>query len=248
LYFNHFLREIAIDTLFALCIFWTYQTIPPGGLFQDLGDHFALLLAAWLGFLVWVFLGSIRKVGLKGTLLDLFQFRELDTVIQFGSHWQMHFLSTLALMILLALPGTFKKPAFSGWIGVAFLLFIALSLVFRTGRKALTDRRWLMHGGREILTYTFVVAIPALGPIAAPLGSRLLNPTALTFGAGALLLGILAYYGWVYLRTDVGALSQGDFEVPYLIASHFFEHALDVVYIYLLVATLLGASSAGLIP
>lgn len=241
-YFNHFLRELFIDTFFVLCIFWSYRAVGHDIFYADLAKHSNLILGTFVSFVLLVFVGSIRKVGLKNTLLDLFQVREVDEVVEYGSHWQMHFLSTLTLMLIFVLPATFfKGQSFSG-ILIIFILFLALSLLFRTGIRAVTDRRWLLHGGREIATLLSLTAVPAFVPLVPLLWRKPSQQTLLTTIVIALIVGIMTYYLWILLRTDVRQASRAreDFSVPYLFFSHFFEHMLDFCYMLLLMLVLIA--------
>jgi hypothetical protein len=235
-YFNHFLRELLLDTFMALCMFWTYRVTHSKTFMGESEGYFTLILLVLILFLAMIFVGSVRSVGLRNSLLDLFQFRELDTVIEFGSHWQMHFLSTLTLMLLIILPGTLY-----GWedltqIVILFLSFFAISLLFRTGKKAIGDRRWVMHGGREILTFFLLVILPSYG---LNLQAQSLSLNIESMAVLILVAGILLYSFLIYLRSDVKNVAQGDFGIAYLISSHFFEHVLDYAYIFLLFGVLL---------
>lgn len=55
-------------------------------------------------------------------------------------------------------PASFFNVTSVRAIALIFLLFVALSVLFRTGMKAVTDKRWLMHGRREIVTFFLTAA------------------------------------------------------------------------------------------
>jgi hypothetical protein len=232
-YFNHFLREIFIDTLFVLAAFSTYRIIHPG---DRVSIHSVLLPGAFLLFLAVVFLGSIREVGLDNTLLDLFQFRELDHVVKFGSHWQMHFLSTLVILLLLILPAFFSAMQTPQTLIAVGLIFLLASLFFRTGRLAISDPRWILHGGREIITFFFLAVLPFYGFV---LPDVALRPSWTALWGVAAISGCLIYYAWVYRKTELRQFAQGGYGMGYLLTSHFFEHVLDYVYMCLLMLVLL---------
>lgn len=232
-YFNHFLRELGIDTLLAAGILWSYVAM---GVLEEMQLGAALTSPpglALLLFLAGALFGSVRRVGLKAALRDLLQFRELDTVVQWGSHWQMHFLSTLALLLLAVLPGTLYRTASQPGLGLLALAFFGLSILFGVGRRALTHPRWILHGAREIATYGPLVLLPAFLPwlLAPPASAR---PSALTWLSLALLAAIAAYCLWVYRAHELDALAPSERGIAFLISSHFFEHVLDVVYIGLI--------------
>ena len=239
-YYNHFLRELPIDALLALAVLWSYSAAGlrlPARLGPDQQAWSAAALAV---FLVVVVTGSIRRVGLRATLMDLFQFRERDELISWGSHWQMHFLSTAALMLLLVWPGTLIQTSTPHQSGLLLLLglFLGLSLAFGTTWKALTHRRWLLHGAREIFTYFLLVAVPMLSPIL--FDGRLWDhrPGAIGIAVLGVFLLINAYILTVYRQSDLGAEAQSQRGLLFLTSSHFFEHVLDFVFVFLLLALL----------
>lgn len=241
LYFNHFLRELFIDTLYTIALFVVYLAVGSDSILTGLDPYFPVLVGLLLMFLGIVVWGSIRKVGGKLTALDLFQYRELDTVTSWGSHWQMHFLSTLAILLIAIFPITVAPPIQHTSLIIAVLIaFFVLSVIFGTGMKAVTDERWLMHGGREILTFVPLGVIPALVPLIGDFLNAGLQITV-TGTIVLLMIGALGgYYLWALSRSDVTALAQGNYKPPYLIASHFFEHVLDYIYLVLLMLVLLG--------
>lgn len=236
-YFNHFLRELLPDTFFALCIYWTYKVAHRNITGGEADGNFTLILIALILYLSVVFLGSVRSVGLRNTILDLFQYRELDTVVEFGSHWQMHFLSSLTIMLLCILPAAFSKVEDHSQAVIIFLAYFTVSVLFKTGKKAIRDKRWIMHGGREVLTFFPLVVLPSY---ALNLRLESLNISPWSIAVISLVCAQFLYYLIVYKRTDVRGMAQGDFGIPYLIASHFFEHILDCVYIFLFVALLIN--------
>jgi hypothetical protein len=243
-YYNHFLRELPIDTLLAGAVAWSYAAS---------GASMALVVPARLAafyvpvmavFLVWVFAGSIRSVGWKSTLQDLFQHRERDDLVSWGSHWQMHFLSTLALLLIFVWPGTFHKLSTSMlvWLAVLLSCFILISLVFRTGIKAVLHPRWVLHGAREIFTYTLIAGAPLLLPLLTQTAASFsrVQPLSIAALAGFVLIGLHSVR--VFRTTRLDAEAQSDRGVLYLLSSHFFEHVLDYLYIVLLLGIIDGLS------
>ncbi len=243
-YFNHFLRELFIDTLFVICIYGSYRSLAPGILsrWHELTEaHTTPIATALIAFLGVVFIGSIVKVGVRNTWLDLFQYRELDTVVAYGSHWNMHFLSTAFILLMLTAPATLARYPAPKPLVLTLAAFLLLSLVFRVGKKSVSDKRWLMHGGREILTFFFLGCLPAYIPLLSATHS--LSPIAMsasTITVAVALAALTAYIAKVLMTTDVQGLAQGNFGLPYLIASHFFEHTLDFVYMLQLILWLIS--------
>lgn len=239
-YFNHFLRELPVVTLYALSIHWSYEVIRPGFAEPPPLARGALIQGAFWGFLALAVAGSCWRVGLRATLLDLFQLRDRDESCAWGAHWQMHFLSTVALIILLLLPGTCFDPAEAGPPFLVLGLFAALSLLFGTGRRAVTDVRWLLHGGREIITFGLLVAAPAYLTVAGELLGPRAAVRAATIAAAAALVLLAVYYLRVLRRHRIRDHAERDLGTLYLLSSHFFEHVLDVVFMTLLLLLLLG--------
>ena len=238
-YFSHFLRELPIDTLYTLCIFWTFSVVDPEVLGSWVKPHSYSLLTVFVFFLLIVFSGSVIQVGLKNSLLDLLQARETDEEVAFGAHWQMHGLSTLSVMLIFVFPATFFELDSVGFISSVFVSFILLSLLYKTGIRSFTDERWILHGSREILTFCLLIGIPWLFPLISRIiaEGRLTTVTAVV----ALVLVLLgAYYTRITLRADVRKASRAlpGLSTWYLIFSHFFEHALDFFYVALLLLTL----------
>lgn len=238
-YCSHFLRELPIDTLYTLCIFWTLSVVEPRVLGGWVNPHSYPLLAALALFVLVVFSGSIGQVGLKSSLLDLLQARETDEEVAFGAHWQMHGLSTLSLMLIFILPATFFELESVGFISSVFVSFILLSLFFKVGIRSVMDPRWILHGAREILTFCLLIGVPLFFPLIA----RIITEGRLTTAAAVVALAIVllgTHYTRLTLRTDIGKASRAQPGLPAscLIFSHFFEHALDFVYMILLLLTL----------
>jgi hypothetical protein len=232
-YFNHFMRELFIDTFFVFAAYRIYRIHQPESTYEG---GAGLALVAFSGFLIVVILGSLKAVGLKNTLLDLFQYRQLDHIVRFGSHWQMHFLSTLVILLLLILPATLYIAQPLTEAVVIILLFFVVSFVFRTGKSAISDPRWLMHGGREIITFFFLAVSPTY---AMAVESPDLEVSPATLLLGLAIAGILFYIFSVYRQIEIKELAQSGHGMAYLLTSHFFEHVLDYVYMLLLMVLLI---------
>jgi hypothetical protein len=94
-----------------------------------------------------------------------------------------------------------------------------------------------MHGAREVFTFTFLAVLPSY---AININLEVFSVLPASIVLTLIITAIIAYYVWIYLRVDVRNLARGDFEIPYLLASHFFEHLLDYAYIALLVGLLIS--------
>jgi hypothetical protein len=234
-YYDHFLRELPIDTLLACAVLWSYSAagLP--------ARHYLLDVEIWrLGlalFLVLAFCGSVASVGVRSSLADLIQYRETDTRQGWGSHWQMHFLSTAVLLILLMLPGSILSQRATPWAWAAVLLaaFLVLSVLFKCRVGAITDPRWVLHGAREVVTYVVIVALPAFLPLLRAGVSGTTQFSAASQAAILLLAAAAGYFVYVFRKHRLDDVASSNRGIPYLLSSHFFEHILDFIYILLLI-------------
>jgi hypothetical protein len=235
LYYDHFLRELPIDTLLACAILWSYSV---AGFLVRENVSDARIPRLFLGiFLIIVFYGSVASIGLRSTLADLIQARETDTRLGWGTHWQMHFLSTAILLILLMLPGMTMANTFALEVQALVLIaaFLGLSIVFRCGYSAILHPRWILHGAREVFTYFLIIALPAFLPL---LETHMFGKSRLT-AVSLVALGLLAcsalYFLYVFQTHNLDEEASSKRGIVYLLSSHFFEHALDFIYILLFI-------------
>jgi hypothetical protein len=105
------------------------------------------------------------------------------------------------------------------------------------------DPRYLAHSVRELVTfpltyYPLALAVLLSGEAEARRDRRAVSRPDLAIGALAALFAVaFAYQVVVSLGHDIGALAQQPsfaegvrLGIPYLLASHFFEHCLDSVF------------------
>jgi hypothetical protein len=125
-------------------------------------------------------------------------------------------------------------------IGAVFAFF---SIVFVTRKKAFISPRWILHGGREIFTFFFLGFLPAFVPL---LVVAVGDGTVYEIEIDALALipifvlgAVSAYSLWVLATNNLSELAQGGHGPAYLLASHFFEHSLDLIFMYLLLLYLI---------
>jgi hypothetical protein len=239
-YYNHFLRELPVDTLYAIAVVNSYRAAGITVWEQPLARIAAQLALALL--LVWVVAGSVRRVGVRWALADFLQFRETDARHGWGTHWQMHFLSTAATLLLLLLPAALLEPTapFLTRAGPLVAVFIALSVLFKTGLKAVSNTRWILHGARELFTYGLMTALPLLVPLLTSEVITRLQARPVGIGMIAIVCLLAAYMLVVRRRSDLGAEASSPRGAAFLLSSHFFEHVLDYAYIFLLVLLLMA--------
>ncbi len=181
--------------------------------------------------------GSIHSVGLRLTSLDLIQIRETDSRAGWGTHWQMHFLSTAVLLLLLMFPGTlFDQNRILNIQALELAgVFVGLSAICKCRLLVVTHSRWVLHGAREVFTYFLIVALPAFSPLLLPRVLERMHPSLGSAAVVVLLLGAAYYFLHVFRRSDLNAEASSQRGLLYLLSSHFFEHVLDTVYIALLI-------------
>jgi hypothetical protein len=199
---------------------------------------------------VWILLGSLRSVGARKSFADFLQKRETDDRVAWGAHWQMHFLSTAALLVLLTLPALAAPSARAvpGDILRLYAVFAGLCVLFATGAKAVLNRRWVLHAACEVFTYGAMVALPMYLCLPLPAALAALPGRPVAVVALGFLALVAVYFALTYRRSDLRAEASSPRGVLYLLSSHFFEHVLDYVFVGLLVATLLAARSAPMTP
>ena len=238
-FFNHFLREVPVDTLYVLAALWSIKTALPGLILAG-EKAWPALLGMFLAFMIASFSGSWLTVGLRNTLKDLFQFRSRDDQQFYGAHWKMHFLSTLVLILIFILPGLLLRGRANRTLVTVILGFSLLSLLFLTGRQSLTDKRWLFHGAREILTFFFLGVVPLFLITGEKILSSPLKLSIETTAVAVAIICLLFYYLLVFVKYDINRVRESHFPPFYLVVSHFFEHFLDFIYMTLLFLILTG--------
>jgi hypothetical protein len=148
-----------------------------------------------------------------------------------------------------------------GYLAAALVTVVAVSCLatpepLKALRAVWSDPRYLAHSVRELATFPLVFyPIPLAILLAAEPRSG--TEDGQSRPAETLMIGLLlvfcigfSYQVTVSLAHDIGTLAQrpdfakgGELGVPYLLASHYFEHVLDSIYFGLL--TLLLVWGAG---
>jgi hypothetical protein len=212
------------------------------------------------GLVVSALLVSARTHGWQGALMDLAQMRTRDDLVAYGSHWRFHWLSTLWFGVTAALvvPAFLGRPAsaprsIDGRVVAAWGFFGALTLLFGVSGEVFTDVRFTGHQAREILTHGLVTGPLAVGIVLMLRGVRhgAGVPGGDVRGAGvigglvrtarsrpisaALCVVIPLYLAAVTLAGDPLAVGQSDQGLSAMLAGHVFEHALDYLFVLLLV-------------
>lgn len=261
-YFNHFLREVAIDIAYAL--FVLAGCAGAGGL--KLGEAVdsrrpmvlaCVALGAACALIAAAVVGAAGKHGLDSAVRDLLQFRTRDDLSGYGSHWRFHWLSTLwfgvaallcAPLIARPLDGNLSDPRRQMYIArwLPWVYFATLTTAFGLSSKTFLDVRYAGHQAREILTHGPVTGLFALGALQLstrwlsgslrrwPRAAPSIRLTPTTCVQLALFVTIPVYLAVVTSSGAVMEVGQSEYGLVAMIGAHFFEHTLDYVLVVLL--------------
>jgi hypothetical protein len=257
LYFPHFLREIPTAIALSLFVLAAYgpsrasRRAPSGRIAKVRGG---LFLSASFAMVAVALVMAAAQHGAAEALRDLLQFRTRDDLIEYGSHWRFHWLSTLwfgiATVVVARWGSALGSPAprsrryKRGLRRAAWLYFVGLTLIFGLSGDVLFDARYIGHQAREILTLALVTLPMLLGAIAVtsryhrgPARPRVRVGALGVLEIAALLL-IPVYLARAVLFDDVMSAGQTDHGLAAMVAAHFFEHVLDYAFVTLLVCGL----------
>jgi len=256
-YASHFLGHVPVLLTVALLAAGSWRSMsppppPPAG-------RGRLLAVAGLGLLVAGSLAlAIGHFGLDDTLAFILQQRQRPDDIVAGGSWNLHLPSTLLQFALIPVAVFLARVAFArpvvwsrrGLVLLAAAAAVAVGMTWLVNRDPLAaviavwrDPRYLAHSVRELVTfpltyYPLALAVLLAGEAPAPRTRRAVRRSDLAIGALAVLFAVaFAYQAVVSLGHDIGALAQqpffaegGRLGIPYLLASHFFEHVLDSLF------------------
>jgi hypothetical protein len=258
-YFDHFIREILVSVLTAFIVAISFYLFSPLPLrdFRRMMSITKYTIPCLLFFLIVVIAGALLKNGFHSFLLDLLQFRTRDNLVSYGSHWHSHllhiqFIFFTSLAVSFMYRGiTHTKSTIMNKGGITFLIIwqaviILLTLTFIPDIKPFTDTRYLAHQFREIIThisvtmplaFAFLIAIEYKSP-----ASQVSHNVSAFKKIGFLLfIGCLAIPLYILIQLsgrNIMAEAQTKTNYFNLLASHYFEHSLDYVFVPLLTATI----------
>jgi hypothetical protein len=271
-YASHFLGHVPVLLTLVLLAAGSWRSMSP--LSPPPVGRGRALLAAGLGLLVAGSLAlAIGHFGRDDTLAFILQRRQRPDDVVAGGSWNLHLPSTLLQFALIpvalflarlvcARPVVWSRRGL-GLLTAAAAVAVGMTwLVNRDPMAAVagvwSDPRYLAHSVRELVTfpltyYPLPLAVLLVGEAPMRKGRR-------EVGGPDLLIGILAavfaagflFQVAVSLGHDIGALAQrpsfaagGRLGIPYLLASHFFEHCLDSLFFTLVTLLLVwGRGSA----
>lgn len=265
-YASHFLGHVPVLLTLALLAAGSWRSMSPPS--PSPRRRSRLLVIAGLGLLVAGSLAlAIGHFGLEDTLSFVLQQRQRPDLEVAGGSWKLHLPSTLLQLALIPVVVFLARQAFArpvtwsrrGLPLLAAAVAVAVAVTWlATGdpvvavAEAWQDPRYLAHSVRELVTFPltyYPLALAALlagEPPAVRRERRAVSWPDLAIGGLAALFAVAFLHQVVVsLGHDIGALAQqpsfaegGRLGIPYLLASHFFEHFLDSLF-FLLVTLLL---------
>lgn len=203
---------------------------------------------------------SLTHFGVEDTLAFLSQQKQGVGIHEQGGAWNLHILSTIMLFFMIPLYVTAVRRVFgrslgldrsgSFYICLGVLLFISITMLLNASNlkkllQIFQDPRHLAHSVRELMTfpmtyfplllYFFLKSDEKSGDPFKP-KNKILIGCLIAVSAGLFLAGLF-YQSSVSLAAGIGQLAQkpgfakgGSLGIPYLFASHYFEHFLDSIY------------------
>ncbi len=252
LYASHFLGHVPSLTIIAFIFAVWHSTFA-----EDAVSNRKARLgwSAAAGALLAVsLLGSLWHFGATDTWAFILQGKQSVSRNESGGSFLLHLPSTLSLFVLTPLfilaakwmthRKVVWRPRITGKLLYAFGVTMALAVFFTNDARlvfhALTDPRYLAHSVRELATFPLTFfPIPAAFWLATEFPADAQLPAAvrrLVLGLLGLALPLLAYQTILPLQAGLQTLAQqpafasDSLPIPYLLASHYFEHVLDTVY------------------
>ncbi len=256
LYASHFLGHVPVHAVLALLLAGSFAMISGGQRPAPTASAIGALAAGLATLLAGSVALSIAWFGGEDTLAYVLQQRQRAGSFEAGGSWALHLPSTQLQLALIPLAAASAAWFFAGrlrpgWAGgglVTAAVAGILGVTWLVDGPALlvevwSDPRYLAHSVREIATFP-VLYYPV--PLAVWLATaRRRRPRELPARGVMGVLGVLAllfaagfgFQVWVSLAVGVDSMSQrpafagGEpLGVPYLLASHSFEHVLDAAF------------------
>lgn len=248
LFYEHVLREIPLDTIYALCIvgFARWYGIRPARPSLHRGRFNIQVAAGVLAFILvaWALASTYFYLGAGAVRDNLFQWKIDDTTFGFGLHWHFHWLGMMAVFfatggVVKIAQGLLGCSTSRDRSGLLFWLaaFLGLTVIFGFSWKSFNDPRFLGHQAREVVTFFPLAVLPALASLIVlerdwsspdPKGLRVV-PLLTYLGLFIITMGVLLIPLWGVSVIDYA--SRQDLGLVYLFASHNFEHLPDYLYI-----------------
>lgn len=274
-YASHFLGHVPIYTTLAFLFTGSYICLTDVGRIPYTSKKMSLLVVGLVVLLVSSFFLSLAVFGPEDTFAYMRQQKQGVDIYAHGGSWNLHLTSSMLLFFLVPVylyvvkkmlkirinynPGGLMYISF-GILLLFLLTYLFNGMIFNVFKFVWQEPRYLAHSVRELLTFTityFPIPLYFLlkeqqktGDQQTKDSSRLISPF-IALLAVVFLVGLF-YQSYIPLLHGIGDLAQkpyfakdGILDIPYLLASHYFEHFLDTIYFTLLCLILYGLALHG---
>jgi len=269
-YASHFLGHIPLYTMLAFLFIGSYLCLTGFNFKTYSKKKTRTLFILLILFLTLSFFLSLGVFGREDTFAFIGQQKQGVEIYAEGGSWNLHLPSSMLLFLLIpvyiyivkAVFGRNIEPNLSGllYISLGFICFFLFTFFFNENIvdsffSIWRDPRYLAHSVRELLTFPITYfPIPLYFILRREKrvsdSSKRKQSRNLKYFIACLaiffLLGLF-YQSYISLTEGIGNIAQkpdfakgGKLGVPYLLASHYFEHFLDTVYFSLLCLVLYG--------
>jgi len=267
LYASHFLGHIPVHTMLAflftgVCLSLT-GGIPPAVFSKPAPRRLLISLSLFLALSL---AGSILFFGFDDTAAFILQQKQSEHLSGGGGSWNLHLPSSMLLFCFIPvyLAAIFwfigRRLELSGkgiaHIVISSALLVLMTLLVNGSLSSIAEiwqaPRYLAHSVRELATFPLTYFPLPLYFILAkedqayqPARQQKRSLVILLIILAALFFAGITYQAVVSLNAGISALAQkpafakgGMLDIPYLLASHYFEHFLDTIFFSLLVLLL----------
>lgn len=238
-YVEHFIRELPIDILIALCLAAIIQPLVAR---TPRSRHIAVITTVGAILMpVAALIVATQRTGWDLVRHDLLQSVTREGAFVWGSHWHSHWLPMVCVaLVATALVRTSALTVSAwAWLGV-------LTVMFGVGADTFTSGRFVGHQLRELVTHIGVMAPVAMGIAltgadnATPIRWRLDRRALVALGAAVLVAIAL---GTLSLTHGATAEIQPGAGWSAVVATHVFEHSLDYAWVALLTTAIVSWSA-----
>jgi hypothetical protein len=260
-YASHFLGHVPVHTVLAFMFTGSYLSLTGEPHDDNSGGKTSSWIIILVLFLAGSLVISLRFFGTEDTLAFILQQKQAVRIYETGGSWNLHLPSTILLFFLIPLyvraavpvlglpPTPNRRGAIYLLCGlgvlIVFTLVINRSDMWRP-LKIWSEPRYLAHSVRELCTFPLTYFPIALLLFTGRsvwkdrIGRQGKAAPIMLCLCAVLFVGGLIYQVSIPLKAGIGSLAQKPafaregLTVPYLLASHYFEHLLDSIYFALL--------------
>ena len=271
-YFSHFLGHIPVMIAISFLFAGTFLSLSPSLPIHSQLPTGRTLAIACLLFLIIAVVGSLAVFGRADTIDFLLQRKQGVNMFVHGGSWLLHLPSTLVLLVLIPVYAFIllrlirvdiaaTKEGFPFILTGMALIILFTAVFFGNPLSALnlvwSDPRYLAHSVRELATFPFTyfplpiyflfrnLSQPVI--LSRERNSRMLLIIIIILSTLTVLA--IAYQIYASLAAGVGELAQkpafthgSSLSIPYLLASHYFEHVLDSIFFTLVTLLIISIS------